>query len=347
MVNCGKSDITSAQEQPNGYVVVHDPTATTSQVETPWMIVSPDGERGFANYFTTNAISVVSGDGTNYYAHTENWGGTSDTHDRTKVIHFTVHDGIPSMHGEVIDTTNSGETNNVERMKGRTLIAEKGGYLYFYPVRRIGTSLIYNPQTGDARTDMSGKPTKSPTEQTCLAVYQDGSNFYFWKRYFVQFYNDDFPLELKGLHRVEGANVLSQRLCEDEYDFYPTVMTGLPTQKGGKFYIDMHDKKVLELDVDREKFLTEGEISTNVVATLPGKISGLSNNGEEVFATSADTNAFYNVTLGQYNVVKDENGNPKPMVPQTNEGLLRVIDNRKKGGKFLYVTAKGIHSIND
>ncbi len=78
---------------------------------------------------------------------------------------------------------------------------------------------------------------------------------------------------------------------------------------------------------------------------LPGAVSGLSNNGDEVFATSEATNAFYNVTLGNYNVVKDENGQPKPMIPPTKEGLLRVIDNRKRGGKFLYVTRKGVHAI--
>jgi uncharacterized protein YxjI len=43
--------------------------------------------------------------------------------------------------------------------------------------------------------------------------------------------------------------------------------------------------------------------------------------------------------------VKDENDQPKPMIPPTKEGLLRVIDNRKRGGKFLYVTRKGVHAI--
>ena len=70
MANCGKADIVSAQELPNGRIIVNDPTAVIGsgeeQVKTPWMIVSPDGTRGFANDFTTNAISLVSEDGTNF-----------------------------------------------------------------------------------------------------------------------------------------------------------------------------------------------------------------------------------------------------------------------------------------
>ena len=87
--------------------------------------------------------------------------------------------------------------------------------------------------------------------------------------------------------------------------------------------------------------------SDGIIAILPGPISGLSHNYKEVFATTPATNAFYNATLGQYNVVKDDNGNPKPMVPKTNDGLIKVIDNRRNGGKFLCVTTKGIHSIDD
>ena len=82
-------------------------------------------------------------------------------------------------------------------------------------------------------------------------------------------------------------------------------------------------------------------------AKLPGPISGLSFNHREVFATTPATNAFYNVTLKQYNVVKDDIGRPKPMVPKTNDGLIKVIDNRSHGGKFLCVTTKGIHTIDD
>lgn len=119
-----------------------------------------------------------------------------------------------------------------------------------------------------------------------------------------------------------------------------------------------YDAKAMICTGNKEKDIYVGDVNGNVLGCmnpaigaygskvqLPGAVSGLSNNGDEVFATSKATNAFYNVTLGNYNVVKDENGQPKPMVPPTKEGLLRVIDNRKKGGKFLYVTRKGIHAI--
>ena len=110
-----KADIVSAQECCDDFenlktVLVNNPTATIAQKKTPWIFVRPDGKSGFANDFTTNAISVVSEDGVNYYAHVEGENG-----DRTKVIHFTVDEnGIPSKHGDVIETTVSGEENNAE-----------------------------------------------------------------------------------------------------------------------------------------------------------------------------------------------------------------------------------------
>ena len=112
LTHCAKTEIVSAQEEFNKGsgrhlkgIVVNDPTAKIGSAEkhikTPWMIVSPDGKKGFANEFTTNAISVVTGDGVNYYAHQQD-----ENSDRTKVIHFTVDEnGIPSRTGEVIDTT--------------------------------------------------------------------------------------------------------------------------------------------------------------------------------------------------------------------------------------------------
>ena len=67
LANLGKADIISAQELPNGRIIVNnDPNAALGsgekQVKIPWMIVSPDGRSGFANDFTTNAISLVSED---------------------------------------------------------------------------------------------------------------------------------------------------------------------------------------------------------------------------------------------------------------------------------------------
>ena len=63
------------------------------------------------------------------------------------MIHFTVNEnGIPSKNGDVIDTTESGEENNAEKMKIRKVIAVKDGYLCFYPTDEYGTSFIYNPE---------------------------------------------------------------------------------------------------------------------------------------------------------------------------------------------------------
>ena len=95
---------------------------------------------------------------------------------------------------------------------------------------------------------------------------------------------------------------------------------------------------------------SEGKIykNNNFITQLPRAISDLSSNGyDEVFATTPATNAFYNVTKEQYNVVTDQNGNVKPMIPKTKDGLIKVIDNRRNGGKFLCITTKGSHTIDD
>lgn len=135
-------------------ILVHNPSAVIGNAEkhfkTPWMIVSPDAQKGFANGFTSNAVSVVSEDGVNYYAHQQDENGG-----RTNVIHFTVNeDGIPSQHGDVIDTTKSGEENNAEKMRKRKLVGVNRGTLYFYPCEEYGTSLGYNPENGRVFSDM-------------------------------------------------------------------------------------------------------------------------------------------------------------------------------------------------
>ncbi len=93
---------------------------------------------------------------------------------------------------------------------------------------------------------------------------------------------------------------------------------------------------------------------SDLMTTLPVPVTGLSCNagnesghGEEFFATSTKTNAFFNIDMNQYNVVKDDYGYPKPMVPKTNDGLIKIIDNRRNGGKFLCVTTKGIIAVGD
>ena len=168
LANYAKADIVSAQEHFDEErnmksIVVNNPTASIGSVKTPWMFVKPDGNSGFANDFTTNAISVVSEDGINYYAHVDNNG------DRTKVIHFTLDkNGIPSKHGDIIDTANSGEENNVEAMKNRKLVGVTLGCLCFYPTEDYGTSLIYNPKTYEVFSDVV-----EGTTQKCLASCQD------------------------------------------------------------------------------------------------------------------------------------------------------------------------------
>lgn len=343
LTNCGRSEVISAQEQfdiTNTFlkgVVVHDPSAIIGNEEkhfkTPWMIVSPDAQKGFTNGFTTNAISVVSEDGVNYYAHQQDENGG-----RTNVIHFTVNkDGIPSRTGEVIDTTKSGEANNAENMKKRKLIGVSQGTLYFYPCEEYGTSLVYNPVTGAVIKDEEVLNWQTfdwePQQQKCLATYSAG----YLLNALINRQEIDFDgsIKIRTERRVANGSML---------EVYKTW---------GDTAAFVDDRNNMTLPSIFSGYMYTGDSNGTVyadatsVATLPGAISGLSNNGDEVFATTKATNAFYNVTLGKYNVVKDENGDPKPMVPKTHDGLVKVIDNRKNGGKFLYVTSKGVYSIDD
>ena len=333
--------IVSAQEQIDGDgnitgIVVNNPTATIGSVKTPWMIVRPDGKSGFANDFTTNAISVVSEDGVNYYAHVEGENG-----DRTKVIHFTVNEsGIPSKHGDVIDITNSGEDNNAEEMKNRKLIGVKDGYLHFFPVDEAGSSLSYNPETGDKFERGKSYPMKflvSDEKGTVVLV----NNLWKSESGRISYVTEFLRIKENGI--VEGSARLFPALSEDI-------------------------KRTVIYDDDRRCFYvgdSEGNIYyvssyySDLMTTLPVPVTGLSCNagnesghGEEFFATSTKTNAFFNIDQNQYNVAKeyvkgDYCGYPKPMVPKTNDGLIKIIDNRRNGGKFLCVTTKGIIAVGD
>ena len=170
LANCAKADIVAAQEHldVNGNIksiTVNDPNAQIGTVKTPWMFVRPDGKSGFANDFTTNAISVVSEDGETYYAHVK-----GQDNDRTKVIKFTIDkNGIPSKIGTPIYTTESGEVNNAEAMKNRKLVGVTGGTLCFYPTESYGTALIYNPETKKVFHDVT---PNSGITQRCLASCQ-------------------------------------------------------------------------------------------------------------------------------------------------------------------------------
>ena len=284
MTHCAKSEIVAAQEQPgNGRIVVNDPTAqigtAEKHVKTPWMIVSPDGKRGFANDFTTNAISVVSEDGINYYAHQEDENG-----DRTKVIHFTVDEnGIPSRTGDVIDTTNSGETNNAENMKKRKLIGVKNGYLYFYPFDEYFTSLIYNPETSNVVSETTinyDSWTLEPENKKCLASFQYNNGI-------IMLHNVQEQCEgvqiVTRVKEVSGSDVLPKKVK----DFF-SVLPENSQNKIGCAYCGDGEGNIF--DIMTPYF---------AIAKLPGAISGLSDNRYEVFATTKATNAFYNVTLGQ------------------------------------------------
>lgn len=314
LANCAKADIEYAREhQGTGRVVVHDPDAAVGRGDErfKWTIVSPDGSKGFGNDFMTNALSVVTEDGTNYYAHVQ-----GENNDRTKVIHFTVNkDGIPNKQCDVIDTTvttTSAETNTVAKMQNKKLMGVRNGYLYFYSTDNFTYSSTYFP----AGSQKKYKEHKILGK--CLDVYQDDYAVYF----LVSYGDANGEMGIQYFNQDKGFNMASVGLG-------PYSFTTIVSER----YQGASDGWVI--DRDEPEFLVQ----------LPGAVSGLSNNGDEVFATSESTNAFYNVTLGDYNVVKDENGSPKPMVPSTKEGLLRVIDNRKKGGKFLYVTRKGVHAI--
>lgn len=332
LANLGKADIISAQELPNGRIIVNnDPNAALGsgekQVKIPWMIVSPDGTRGFANDFTTNAISLVSEDGTNFFAHVET--KKNNKPDRTKVIQFTVNkDGIPSKRGERYDTEEWDAEDDWGRninMRFKKLFGVENGVLYFLDPKNTNHPVFYDLLNNKGGEMVADAP---PFTASC----KNGTNLYL--------------LALRN-----GKSILYKPMVNPTGNYYYMEEISRSPASGTTYNTLTNTLTVIKGNEEAIESYTgnaNGEIVTNlsgVVATLPGAISGLSNNGDEVFATSTATNAFYNVTLGEYNVVKDENGNPKPMVPKTKEGLLRIIDNRKKNGKFLCVTAKGIHAI--
>ena len=319
------ADIVSTQEQPgHGHVLVNNPTAVIGhgekQVKTPWMFMTADGKAAFANDFTTNAISVVTQDGTNYYAHIQ-----AEDGDRTQVIHFTVNEhGIPGKFGDVINTVDSGEKNNATKMEKRKLMAVKDGYLYFFPTDEYATSLIYNPQTNDIKREygVDGLLMK----QKCLAIGPEDSPSRPYSEYHGLWI-------LRNRQNPYTGDITTSFEITDVGTTFAIQRTWDPALSEGNIAATQFDHNIYVGDSDG-KICKEDSVNWTAVAQLPGAVSGLSNNGDEFFATSAGTNAFYNLTLGAYNVVKDENGNPKPMVPKTKEGLLRVIDNRKKAENF-------------
>lgn len=338
LANCGKSEVTAAQEFPNGRILVKDPTAVIGSgencVKTPNMIVAPDARSGFANDFMTNAISIVTEDCVNYYAHV-----LHDRTNRTKVIHFTIDkNGIPSRTGNIIDTVNSGEESNVTKMKGRKLVGVKNGYLFFFADSKYDTCLIYNPQTGTV------KPQTQINQQTGL---QEPERSWYWDSY----QNDTDLYILTNYISVDtsGNSHTNGRCQMVQSDGSLSNRWSMAAVEGGTLFTVIND----EIRPNGRRYGTfySGDshgrirVGSQERKRMEGSISGLSNNGNEVFATSSKETGFYNVNLGVYNVVKDENGKSKPMVPQTAQALIRVIDNRKKNGKFLYVTSKGVHSI--
>lgn len=331
-----KADIDSAQEQYDAEwnlrgIVIHNPTAAIGegekQVKTPWMIMTPDGKSAFANDFTTNAISVVSEDGTNYYAHLEGEDG-----DRTKVIHFTVNEnGIPSKNGDVIDTTESGEEYNAEKMKIRKLIGVNDGYLYFYPFGQFGTSLIYNPnpKEGEERvvieSTLNPKEWSSePSQQKCMASFSNSRRVVALCN--IQCVNDEGnTVTNKYIKNFWGKDIYTEEAN------FPNNFDNMLVSQGSVYTGD-----------------SDGNIRRNgkKIVQLPGRISSLSDNGADIFATTPVTNAFYNLLCQDYNVLY-ELGRKKNMIPKTKDGLIKVIDNRRNGGKFLCITTKGAHTIDE
>ena len=334
LANCAKADIVAAQELTNGRVLVNNPEAyigdEQNHVDTPWMIVSPDAKSGFANDFTINAISVVSEDGTNFYAHIESErlvNGRPEI-DRTKVIHFTVdQNGIPSKTGEVIDTMDSEVHGSFSQMARRKLIGIKDGRLLFGPTDPSGTFFSYRPNEASI-SEGNGR--------THVAICQNNSITYTLQHDYA---TQQYILQRRGKELTPKEYTLNLPKSEKPSNILLTTLND-------DFYFLVSENNNFQMGRLRNTQNTTLEPDESGTLPLPGPISGLSNNGEEVFATTTATNAFYNVALEQYNVVADENGNPTPMVPPTQEGLVRVIDNRKKGGKFLYVTATGIYSVD-
>lgn len=342
LANCAKADIISAQEHRDELgnmksIVVNNPTASIGSVKTPWTFVRPDGNSGFANDFTTNAISVVSENGTNYYAHIEGKDG-----DRTKVIKFTVDkNGFPSTHGDVINVTNCPAVS-AEEMKTRKLVGVANGTLCFYPTEGYGTSLLYNPQLNEVFSDGSENLGESVT-QKCLASCQDESTVYVLCN--VKYTDYGVAETITRLRGITGSP--ESMIIKPRVSFY------LPLSDENRV-IAYRPKKVYRLIIGD----SEGKIMIDDRDTglrLPGAISGItvSDNGKDVFVTSTATNAFCNIGLNDgndwftYNAISSENNSVVPTTPKTTDGLIRIIDNRNRGGKLLCVTTKGIHSIDD
>jgi len=342
LANCAKADIVAAQEHldENGNIksiTVNDPNAQIGTVKTPWMFVRPDGKSGFANDFTTNAISVISKDGVNYYAHVEGENG-----DRTKVIHFTIDkNGIPSKHGDVIDTTESGEINNAEAMKNRKLVGVTGGTLCFYPTESYGTALIYNPETGEVFDDV---PPNSGITQRCLASCQgECGHVHVLCNLVEPFYGVTNKTTL-----IRKIYMGGQWISPD-YSFSPETPLS-------------DENRVMIVDPYGVYYIgdSEGNVISSKGATfngiMPGPISSITTAAPgvpDVFVTSAATNAFCNIGFenemgDQYNIVADlDTEGVKSVVPRTTNGIVRIIDNRRKGGKLMCITTKGIHSMDD
>lgn len=339
LANCAKADIVAAQEHldENGNIksiTVNDPNAQIGTVKTPWMFVRPDGKSGFANDFTTNAISVVSEDGETYYAHVK-----GQDNDRTKVIKFTIDkNGIPSKIGTPIDTTESREVNNAEAMKNRKLVGVTDGTLCFYPTESYGTALIYNPETKEVFHDETGG---SSDTQKCLASCQGERGEVYVLRNYVEPGNGVTNKTTQIIKICMGGQEISPGYSLTPLSDENRVMAH---RNGSRYYIGDSEGNVI---------VYNGSELWTFNRVMPGPISGItvSDRGPDVFVTSTKTNAFYNAGLSgdtKYNVVSNEDPfGGDPVVPQTNEGLIRIIDNRRKGGKLMCITTKGIHSMDD
>lgn len=345
LANCAKADIVAAQEHldENGNIksiTVNDPNAQIGTVKTPWMFVRPDGKSGFANDFTKNAISVVSEDGETYYAHVK-----GQDNDRTKVIKFTIDkNGIPSKIGTPIDTTESGEINNAEAMKNRKLVGVTCGTLCFYPTESYGTALIYNPETKKVFPDV---PQNSGTTQKCLASCQgERGEVYVLSNLVQPFYgvtNKTTQIRkifMGGQEISPGYNFRPETTLSDE--------NRVMAHRYGRYYIGDSEGNVI---------VCNGSELWTFNRVMPGPISSITAayGVPDVFVTSTKTNAFANVGFDdeegkRHNIVSPdgkEYGWGKPVVPKTNDGIVRIIDNRSKGGKLMCITTKGIHSMDD
>lgn len=338
LANCAKADIVAAQEHldENGNIksiTVNDPNAQIGTVKTPWMFVRPDGKSGFANDFTTNAISVVSEDGTNYYAHVENQYG-----DRTKVIHFTIDEnGIPSKHGDVINLVGIGGAP--WEMDNRKLVGVSQGYLCFYPTEGYGRSFIYNPKINHKGGDTYGLSVEESdsAQERCLAFCQDGHKVHV----LCNCEYTDTNGVTRTVTRVRGINGSA---FNGEGSFFDNTLSD---EKRVMTYHPRLGAIIGDSDGKIIRFKNTRPIDVN---PLLGPVSGITSGKNDIFVTSMATNAFYNAGLSgdtKYNVVSGEGGAAKPVVPKTNDGIVRIIDNRSKGGKLMCVTTKGIHTIDD